>query len=82
MAACGLRAGQAALPHLPGGGAGLQHHPDHPVVHLAVFLSGYGPAWVWGSQALVRMEMGEFQGPEDVTDFFKTLSNASVSQQF
>ena len=44
LAACGLRAGPAALPHLPAGGAGLQHHPGHTLVHLAVFLSGSSPA--------------------------------------
>lgn len=36
---------------------------------------------VGGCQALVRMGMGEFQGPADATDVFKTLSKASVSQQ-
>lgn len=47
MAACGLRAGRAALPHLPGGGAGLQHHPGYSVVHLAVFLSRHSPVGVF-----------------------------------
>lgn len=40
LAARGLRAGQAAIPRLPAGGAGLQRHAAHALVHLAVFLRG------------------------------------------
>lgn len=83
MAARGLCAGQAALPRLPGGDAGLQHHPGHSLVHLAVLLSGYGPAGVLGgggSKALVRMGIGGFQGPADARNVFKALSNASDSE--
>lgn len=65
LAGCGLRAGPAALPHLPAGGAGFIASPWS---HSGPF--GSIPEWVqptpqatgeWGVMALVRVRMGEFQ---------------------
>lgn len=44
VAAGGLCAGRAALQGLPAGHAGLQHHPWHTLVRLAVRLKDQGNA--------------------------------------
>lgn len=78
LAARGLCAGQAALPHLPAGGAGLWCHAGRPLVHLAVFLRGCGPAGQ-GHEDPGEDGVGGLQGPGEPAPFPRRLRTRTAA---